>query len=365
MPLTTTTEIAGPVDVDFQISLLRNAKANCPYFAGSTPAEIAEHSGTFTAKWRRIENLSVPSTALAELTGNLAFPTRTAVQPTVTDLTATLSKFGNFMFLNEEVDLKNFNGQTNKLVEIMGINAGQALNRQQRNVMEDEATALLTGAATTATDLNGGSTASTNLKESDIAVAQNALARENALRFTARTTGSTNINTTPIRPAYLGIAHEDTIEDLRTLTNFVSAERYAGHVELWPNEQGTVGGVRFISTTESTIDTGFGEASTGSATVHGRAATQGQVDVYNTVIYGMDAFGSVGLGFNHVKAVYMAGDSLPGVQLISKAKGSAGAGDPLNEVSSLGWKSWHAAEPLNTAWSRVIRHTVDRLQANE
>ena len=81
MALTTTTTIAGPVNVVFQVNLLRNAKALAPYFMGTTPAEIAEHSGTFTAKWRRIENLTPVTTALAELTGSVSFPTRTAVQP--------------------------------------------------------------------------------------------------------------------------------------------------------------------------------------------------------------------------------------------------------------------------------------------
>ena len=86
MALTTTTEIAGPVNVVFQVNLLRNAKAVAPYFMGTTPAQVSEHSGTFTAKWRRIENLTPVTVPLAELTGPVAFPTRTGIQPTVTDV---------------------------------------------------------------------------------------------------------------------------------------------------------------------------------------------------------------------------------------------------------------------------------------
>ena len=64
-PITTTTQVAGPVNVVFQQTLLRNAKARCPYFVGSVPAEIREHTGSFTAKWRRIENLTPVSSALS------------------------------------------------------------------------------------------------------------------------------------------------------------------------------------------------------------------------------------------------------------------------------------------------------------
>ena len=365
MSITTTTQISAPVNNVFQVTLLRNAKARCPYFAGSVPAEIAEHMGTFTAKWRRIENLSVPTAALSELSGNLSFPTRNAVQPSITDLTATVAKFGNFIYLTEEVDLMNFSGQTDKLMEILGINAGQAINRQQRNVLEDNATAILVGGATTATNISGGSTASSNVKVSDIAVVSNALGRNDAMMFTPMTTGSVNVGTSAIRPAYVGFCHTDTEEDIRAITGFIASQNYASQTELWPGEFGAVGAVRFISTTEGGIDTGTGTAGTGSSTGHGRAATSGRTDVYNTPIIGMEAVGSVGFGFQHVKTAYMAGDKLPGVQVISHPRGSAGSADPLNEVASLGWKSWTAGLVLNSNWTRVLRHTVDRLQTNE
>lgn len=356
MSLTTTSEIAAPVNVIFQTTLLRNAKARCPYFVGSTPATIAEHQGTFTAKWRRIENLTPVTTALTELTGSVAFPTRTGVQPSVTDVTATVSKYGNFIFLNEEVDLVNFNGQTDKLSEVLGINAGQSLNRLQRNIIEDNATAIFGGGATTATD-TGNSTISASL----VAQAVNTLNNNVAMLFTPMTTGSQNINTTPIRPAYWGLCHVDVEEDLRALTGFTPVEQYAGQVEIANGEIGILGGVRFVSTTEASIDADSGATITGTATTHGRSTSGTSYDVYNTVILGQDAIGSVGFGFSHVKRIYKAGDRLPGVMVINKPKGSAGSADPLNEISTMGWKSWHTGVILNGAWVRVLRHTSAKL----
>lgn len=364
MPITTTTDISAPVNVVLQAEMLRQAKANCPYFVGSEPAEIAEHSGTFTAKWRRYENLTPTTTPLTELTGAVSFPTRVGSTPTITDVTATVQKYGDFIVLNEEVELINVTQQSEQISKILGIQAGRSLNRLQRNELEDNLTAFLLGGATTATNISGGSTASANIKQSDIQAAVNALDRNDAMRFRALTEGSRNIGTAPVREAYIGLTHADAEQDIRMITGFQGVETYASQTDTYPNEFGTVGGIRYISTTEATAE-GIGTAGTGSATVHGRAATSGRTDVYNTVVLGQYCHGSLGLGFRHIKEVYKAGDKLPGVQMISKAKGSAGAGDPLNEISTVGWKTWHAPKVLNGNWGRVIRHTVDRLTTNE
>lgn len=348
MTITTTTEIAGPVNVVFQQTLLRNAKTRAPHFVGSSPASISEHSGTFTAKWRRIENLTPTVTPLSEITGSPAFPTRVADQPSVTDVTATLSKFGKFIFLSEEVDLINFTGQTDKLIEILGINAGQSLNRLQRNVLEDNATILFTGTATTATGIRA------SLTLNSIRGVVNDLHNNSALKFTPEVFGSTRVGSSPIRDSFWGICHVDVEEDVRDLSGFNSSETYGGHTALEVGEFGAVRGVRWISTEETSIDTGGTATST---TVVGTdfQNTSNANNAYTSIILGMDAHGSVGLGFQHIKTIYMAGDNLPGVQLLSHAKGSAGSADPLNEVASLGWKSWHAGTLLNGDWIRGIQ----------
>ncbi len=364
MAITTSVTITAPVNNVFQETLLRNAKANCPYFAGSTPAEIQQHQGTFTARWRRIENLTPVTVALAELTGSVTFPTRQEVQPSITDITATVQKFGNFIYLNEEVDLVNFTGQADKLMEILGINAGQSLNRLQRNVLEGSLTAILSGAATTATGVSGAATASGFVKRSDIANLNNTLNRGVAMRFTPETEGSTNISTTAIRASFLGFCHSDVEEDLRTLTGFNSVEFYAGQIATYDNEIGHVGGVRFITTPEASISLGGGAGASTSATTSGRS-TATRFDIYSTPMIGRDAIGSVGFGFEHIKETYDAGDTLPGVQVISKDRGSAGAADPLSELGSIGWKSWYAGTVLNSAWGRVLKSSSSLVKSNE
>lgn len=337
--LTTTTEIVGPVDVVFQQTLLRNTKARAPYFVGSTPGEVSEHAGTFTAKWRRIENLTPVTTPLAELTGSLALPTREGVRPAVNDLTATVQKYGNFIILNEEVDLINFTSQMDKLIEILGINAGRSLNILQRDELEDNSIQNYAGAVATSTAV----VATLATDGSDIDRIVNLLDEASAVRFTPMTAGSTNINTTPILPAYLGICHTHLKPQIRRMSNFTSMEQYAGQVELFEGEFGIAGDVRWVETPEASVD-----LNSGGATATGLRGDTA-IDLYKSVIFGMDHHGSLGLGFDHIKEIYVAGDALPAVMLISHARGSSGVGDPLNEVSTLGWKSWHAPKVLTNA----------------
>ncbi len=345
-PYTTTTEIAGPINNIFMETLLRNAKAHCPYYAGSMPATVGIHQGTFTAKWRRIENLTPTTTALSELTGNLAFPTRDAVQASVTDYTATVLKYGNHYLLSEEVDLINVNGQAKKLVETLGINAGSSLNRLQRNELEDNST--LVQAAGAAND----AATTTALAAADVRNVVNILNRNSAVKYTGRTTGSTSIGTSPIRSAFLGICHYDVEEDVRDMTGFIASESYASQTQLYQNEFGAFGGVRFVSTEEGGIDADTGGA---NAALRGTTNPAANIDLYTTVIYGMDYHGSLGLDVAYTTSEYTAGDELEPVEIILHARGSAGAADPMNEISTLGWKAWHAAKILNATWGRGIR----------
>ena len=116
--VTTTTQVAGPVNVIFQQTLLRNAKPLCPYLVGAQEGDVIQsHSGSFTIKWRRIDNLTPTTSALSELTGALSLPARSPGSIlAVTDTTAVLLKFGDFIVMTEETDLINFNGQTDKVM---------------------------------------------------------------------------------------------------------------------------------------------------------------------------------------------------------------------------------------------------------
>lgn len=344
----TDTELQKPVNVVFQQRLLRNAKALCPYFAGTEPASLELQSGTATVKWRRIENLTPTTTALAELTTTAAYGQgRDAEAASFTDVLATVAKYGQYYILNEEVNLFNPTGQEMKLAETLAISAGRSLDQLQRNVVEDNATKIY-----------GGNVASdgavvTKIAAADLDRAVNELQRQDALTFTPMTQGSGNIGTGPVLPSYWAVNHPDVSHDVKKLSGFQPVNTYAGQVATVPGEYGFYGGagegIRFIHTTDASIDADAG----GTKGTTGLRGTS-DVDLYTVSIWGMDALGSVGFGLEHTQEIYRAGDSLPAIIALN-SQATPSAADPFAEINTLAWKAWHAGAVLNANWCRAIR----------
>jgi N4-gp56 family major capsid protein len=344
----TDTELPKPVNVVFQQTLLRNAKVRCPYFLGTVPGDLQKNAGTATVSWRRIENLSASTTALTELTVEASYMQgRSSAALSVSAVTATVSKYGNFVIINEEADVFNFNGQMDKIMEVIGINAGQSLNQLQRNITEDNLTAIY-ASGTSDGDVDS------KIRLADIRNSVNAIEKLSALTFTPMTTGSTNIATAPILPAYIGLTHPDVAIDISLMASFKSVESYAGQVSTYNGEFGaiTVAGkmVRFISSEDSSVDADAG-ATLGATGLNGTSS----VDLYSTCIYGQDCIGSVGFGNQYPDGTYMAGDELGPIELIVKGLGSGGTSDPYNEIMTIAWKAWHTGAILNANWGRVVR----------
>lgn len=351
MSITTTVQLTQPVNVSFQRKLLKDARQRCPYFTGSRPGDVLQsHSGTFTIRWRRYNNITPTTTPLTELTGSLTLPTRTATQASKTDIDATVSKYGAFMYLSEEADLINMNNQTAELTEVFAVQAGRSLNRLQRNVLENNATLLYADGASN--DAGVASPITLNL----IRQAVNALQINSAVKFMPATPGTTNVGTSPLRSSYWGICHVDVEEDLRDIQGFRPVETYMTQTEVQAGEFGAVGGVRWISTEEASVGLSLGN-SPGTSVRSGNGV---DADLYTSLIFGENAHGALSLDADLIRRTYQAGDMIPGIMMIAQARGSSGVGDPLNEVSSVGWKAWHTGAMIgpstnNSGWMRGLR----------
>lgn len=347
--ITDTDIYTKPVNAMFTRRFLERAHYETHYFAGTVPATIAKHGGTATALWRRYEHLTPTTSALSELTTTVSFPTRNASTNTVTDVTKAVSKYGDHMSLNEEADTFNFNGQTAEIMDVLAEQAGRSLNQIQRNEMEDNATQVRVGGAGS----DGAVTQAITAASLNSVI--NTLQRQVARPFAEGSRGSQATGTMPILRSYWGITHPDVGHDIAGLNGFVSVEKYAGQVDVAPGEFGFYGragfGIRFLSTPDASIDAGSGGANSALR------QTSSSVDLYSTVIYGQNAFGSLGLERELPSSIVPARDKdrLPAIEIINKPMGSAGAADPLSELASLGWKAWAAAKSLNPNWSRSIR----------
>lgn len=330
--------------------LLSAARKRLPYFNGTLPGALEKKQGSMTVKWRRIENLTAITSALSELTehGPLAFGAgRTAVLPTITDLTVATAKYGNLMILTEEVDLFNITPVTMALMDTLGANAGESLNTLQANVMKTSTNITYAGGVA------NKSAVVTAIVLNDIKNCVSSLNRNSAQKFDGSAFGSQNYNSQPIRASYFGIVHTDVEEDIRGLTGFIGVEQYGGYTETYPYEFGAVGGVRWCSTEIAPVETG---GSTASATNDFHGLSTGLADLYWGFVYGKEAVGTIGLGEQHTKEIYeMYNPARPAtVELIKKDIGSSGVGDPFNEYGSIAWKAWYAGKILNPNWIRSI-----------
>ncbi len=351
----TNTEIPKPINAIMEQTLLRNAQSRAPYFMGTMSASLIRHGGTATAKWRRFNTtlddssgVAPSTTALTELTTTASYMQgRDSITAHVTDAVATVSKYGQFYILNEEVDVLNFNHTTDGLMRTLGIIAGRSLNQLQRNVGEDNATEVFAGGVAT----EGGVLASVVVGDLDALILT--LNGNSAITFTAMTTGSASIGTTPILPAYWGICHPHVAYDVSKLTGFKSIETYAGQTATVMGEFGMYQlagqAVRFIQTEDASVTAGGG-GTTGSTGNRGST----NLDTYSILIYGQESIGSVGLGQTQPGSAFMAGDSMDTVEIIVHDRKSGGTSDPFDEIMTMAYKFWHAGQVLNANWARSL-----------
>ena len=342
------TYLTKPINAVFQQTFLRRAQQVCPYFTGTVPGSLNKQSGTSTVKWRRVEQLAPSTVALSELTGTLSFMgARSSVTPSITDVLATVSKYGQFYIVNEEVELYEPNGTTNELVGTLGESAGRSLNELMAATTEGSLTQVY------ANNVASKAAVVAKIATPDINYVINKLARNSARTFTGMTSGALEQTTAPILPSYWGFCHPDVAVDIAQLTGFTSVEKYAQQVNIAVGEIGYYSlagrGARFVMSEDASIGAGAG----GTSSVVRN--TTGSADVYAVPIYGQDCLGSVGLGMKMTDGIYKAGDNTGGWEIISHPRGSAGAGDPFNEIATLAYKFFFASAVLNSNWGLSIR----------
>lgn len=351
---TLTSNVTAPVNFVLMRGLLSAARKKCVWFNGTLPGQLEKSKGSASVKWRRIENLTAATTPLSEVTGTAAaFLGRDLVQPTITDVTEAMLKYGNAIGVTEEVDLYNVNSKSAQLMDTLGANAGESLNTLMSNVFSAGATNIryASGAASNSATVN-------TISANDIKYVVNQLNRNSAMNFTPMGTGRDAYNNQPIRASYYGICHHDVEEDIRALSGFIPVEQYGGYTAVEPFEIGAVNGVRWMATEIAPIASGAGANTSGNV-----RTTTGNADVYSSFIFGKEAVGSVGLGNMHATSAYEMYNPVkpPAVELIYHAPGTSGVFDPYNEFGTIAWKAFFAGKVLNANWIYAVRTAASSL----
>ncbi len=278
---------------------------------------ISMRSGN-VIKFRRYNALAVNTSAIVE--GVL--PAGKSI--TVTDVTAGLTQYGDYTVITDMVDMTNVDPVITEATDILGEQAGQSVETVIRGVVS---------AGTQAIGATTGSVAH-ELTLGNIQSAVRVLKKNNAKPFTSLIKSGTGYGSSAIRPSFWGYTHPDMQKTLEAMTGWVPVEKYASQSEVMENEIGSIAGVRFVTSTIAKV-TANGGNTTHVSTLISTGGTN--IDVYETLIFGKDAFGVCPLGSKNFETIV-------------KREGGSIA-DPLNQfAASVGWKATFTCKILNDSW---------------
>lgn len=313
MSNTTLTQIPAGVSAFYDRNLLERADPELVHDKFGQSRPIPKKNSN-SIKFRKYNALALATTPLTEGV------TPTGKQLSITDSTATVAQYGDFVTLTDMVQLTVEDSVITEATDVLGEQAGQTLDVIYRDIINAGTNVYYAGAVAGRDNLTTGSKPSAT----DLDAVRKTLKKQNAKYFTKMIKGTTAVNTFPIRPAYWAIIDPELTPIYEALTGWKSVESYASQSEVMECEIGAYKNIRFI---ESTQAKSFG------ANAH---ATP--VDVYSTLVIAQNAYGVVGLRGQR------------NIETIVKALGSGGTSDALNQRATVGWKALATAKILNDAW---------------
>lgn len=271
-----------------------------------------------TITFRRYDKFPATPTALTEGV------TPSSRQLSATDVTATLTQYGDLVQVSDVIEDTHEDPVLNEAIGILGEQAGEMLENVAFNVIKAGTNVIYTnGSARNAVN--------TAVGKAHIRRAVKLLKRQNARKKTKVVRSTPDYGTEAVNAAYIAFVHPDCEGDVREIPGFVPVEKY-GSMTPFESEIGKVEDVRFVT---STIFASW--ASAGGAAGSMESTNTTAADVYPLIIIGEDSFACVPLkGKNAV------------TPMVVKAKPSDS--DPLAQRSKAGWKSMFAAVILNDAW---------------
>lgn len=289
-----------PINVYYIRTFLMRARPALVHlrYAQNTPVPKKEGE---TVKWRKYLPLSLVDAPLSK-TGDVPEP----ISISVRDITTVLNPWGAWTPTADWVDLTQHDREMTEIVELLGEQAAETLDRNAKLVLASGANIHEAAAG-----VNGNTP--TEITATDIKYAELQLMLRNAKTISEIVSASTGVGTTPVRAAYFAIINTELRDDLEACAGFLPVSKYPNTGAIVENEWGTVGNVRFIMTTVGYKDTSVSP------------------NVYFIPIMAANAYGTVDIG---------------GVNMIMKSAQQAGG--PLNQFSTAGWK-------LNAWGARILQ----------
>ena len=315
---TTRVQIPAEVNNFYDRVLLERVVSAFVYNRFAQVRDIPTNVGTDTIKFRKYGLLTAQTTALSEGV------TPSGKQLSVTDITATVLYYGDYVTLTDKVLTETYDPILTETADILGDQVGDSLDQLCRDVVAATTTKQYASTATSTATVS----AAMKLDRAEVKEAVRTLKAANAKPLTSMINPSTGYNTTPIGRAYVGIVHPYTTFDLDDATGWIPVEKYPNKANVMPDEVGSVGNVRFIESTNAKTRTGTLVTT-----------------VYSTLIIAANAYAQTRISGLALKNIV-------------KPLGSAGTADPLDQRTTSGWKLTYVAKILDDGNLVDIQHAV-------
>ena len=276
-----------------------------------------------TISFRRFGALSSATTPLTE--GVTPAPSSLSR----TEITATVQPYGNYVVITDMLDLTDIDPVVVEATDVLGENGGQTVEEIVRSEVLNGTNVLYPVGRTARSQIQAGDVLTAARVRRGIAILQNGNA--NPAKGERGSQGMAG--------SWMGWIHPFVFDNLFGDTTVLQTVSYSDPNKLWDYSLPKLLGVMWYVSSKAPFFVGAGNT--------------GSVDVYCTFIFGREAFGVVDTaGFQ--------GTVPPSGKLgtIVKTPGQHDTSDPLNQRSTVGWKSIQAPKILNNAFMIRLESTV-------
>ena len=214
-----------------------------------------------------------------------------SVMLTETEVTVRLEQYGEYARCTDKLDLSHLDMNILRKTKLFGDAGARSIDAVVREELATCTNVIYAGGKTSRSAL----TSADKLTTKELRKAVRKLKKAHAQTFGGY---------------YIAIVGPDTFYDLQDDETFVAVSRYQDKEAVYTGEIGRLFGCRIVETTEAKVFEGAGASG---------------ADVASVIVLGQYAYGYT--SFKGAKP-----------RVIVKPAGSAGTSDPLDQISTVGWK---------------------------
>ena len=282
--MTTSSALSAGMQTYYNRELLRTFEPNLVHLQFGDEHRMPPHSG-LVMNMRKLIPLETNTKALSE--GDPG----ESVMLAETEVTVQLQQYGEYARCTDKLDLTHLDMDIMRRTKLFGDAGARSIDAVVREELAKCANVIYAGGKASRAEL----TAADKLTSRELRKAVKTLKKNHAQTFGGY---------------YVAIIGPDTMYDLQEDEAFVKVSQYQDKENIYTGEVGRLFGVRLVETTEAKIFEGAGADG---------------ADVASVIMLGQYAYGVT---------------SLKGAKprVIVKPAGSAGTADPLDQISTVGWK---------------------------